>query len=229
MSGVDNAFSIVVLGAMTPPLHHPLWYAEAGILTQLEADHALRSPGFSCTADAADFTFGALRLRCSRARWSVSTASEAALDRMLSVAVATYDRLDDLLVTGFGLNFDYLREVNVPNVPQVLAGLAQAAPLGLVPQGAEDAAIQYRRHLGGAVVTVVISPTESPRHVEVKNTYVDELAGVALARSGAGVVGKGPGRVDLGALLRTAFPIAKREAEEQLARTLHALDDAERG
>ncbi len=215
MRSDQDAFSIVVLGAMSPPLHHPLWYAERNILTRLEAEQALRAPTFSCTTDAADFAFGALRVRCSRARWFVGTTRVDALDRMLEVAVATYDRLDDALVTGFGLNFDYVREVNGPDVPQVLASVALSAPLGLVPEGAVGAGIQYLRKLGNAMVTIAINPTESPRHVEVKNNYVDELAGIAVVR-----------RVDLGALIRTALPIARREAETQLARTLRALDQA---
>ncbi len=217
MNGEQNAFSIVVLGVMSPPLHHPLWYADAGILAPPEADQALRSPSFSCTAEASGFAFGAWRVHCARARWWVSTNRVDALDRMLNIAVLTHNRLIDTPVTSFGLNFAHVREVNGPDVPQVLARAALSAPLGLEAPGAVGAAIQYRRILGGAVLTVFINPTDSPRHVEVKTTYMHDLQDFVV-----------PGQIALGELIVRDFPIAWGEAQAQLLRTLQAFDRAGR-
>jgi hypothetical protein len=214
MISEKDAFSIVVLGAMNPPIHHPQWYAEVGILTQVEADQALRSPGFTCAADATELVFGAVHLRCSRSRWSLGTTRVDMVERMLDIAVSTHDRLHDTPVTGFGLNFDCVREVSGPDALAVLVHVAQSAPLGLLPDGALGAAIRYRRRFGDGVVTVVINPVDSPRHMEVKNNYHQELVAV--------------GQVKLGALIRGVFPIARNEAEAQIARTLAALGQAGR-
>jgi hypothetical protein len=213
MTSEPDAFSIVVLGALTPPIHHPLWYTDAGLLTPAEADEALRSPTFLCTRDAAEFSFGGLRVRCTRSRWSVHATG--LLDRLLDLAARTHARLRDTPVTGFGLNFDYVRNVGEgPDVVAILVRAAHDAPLGLPGEGALDASFTYRRKLGDAVVSVLVAPGESPRQVQVKNNFYHELE---------------PGAVALDALIRQSFPDARVQAEAQLARTLRALGPGRRG
>lgn len=149
-------------------------------------------------------------MRCTRSRWSVHAASAEALDRLLNLAAHTHDRLRDTPVTGFGLNFDYLRTIDDgPDVPAVLARIALDASLGPSDEGTLGASMTYRRKLDDAVAIVTIAPGESPRQVQVKNGFLHEL----LA----------PGEVALGELIRLSFPIARAESEAQLARTLQAL------
>jgi hypothetical protein len=164
MNSELDAFSIIVLGALNPPIHHPLWYADARILTPTEAEEAQRSPAFLCTRDAAAFSFGQLQVRCTRSRWSVHAARAEALDRLLNLAAHTHDRLRDTPVTGFGLR-------------ACLSGVS--SDLTLEPgRSGRCQRHQTVRHAQGRVRPPGFWAAEPPRH-QSNHRHIDErLCGV---------------------------------------------------
>src|SRR5262249_37769702 len=152
----QDAFSIVVLGAMNPPIHHPVWYGDAGILTRAEADEALRLPGFACSGEIAEFTLPDLRMISTRSRWSVTTTRSHTLDRILNMAVLTYEELRDTPVSTLGLHFDYQRDAGIGDVREKLARIAQTIPLGLPSESAVGAALTYCWEIEDGEVSLLI-------------------------------------------------------------------------
>jgi hypothetical protein len=208
---VPTRFSIVVQGSLHPPLHHPASYEQVGILTAAEAAHALRSPTSWFNSNGSDFAFGSTRIRCLRGQWAIATTRPGPVERAVTIAAATFNRHRDTPVSAFQINFDYVREVQGPDVPAILLRAALDAPVGLEERGSLGAAIEHRRALAdGVTVYTLISPAENPREVEVQANYERVFAELAAH--------------DLARLISTDFPVAQSEAERQLTRTLGAMN-----
>jgi len=150
-----NVYTITVLGAMNPAIHHPAWYrfidaisadelelatpmqtsVPGGFAIQLQSNQGFSSGQFSM------FTVGGLRVTCLPEIWSVTATEESNLDRIVDVAGKVFGALPHTPVSGYTLNFGHHRQTRLENVGTHLARLLRALPLGILrSEGAQESA-----------------------------------------------------------------------------------------
>jgi len=100
----SSQYSVVVVGAMNPAIHHPQWYEAVGMLTAEEAQAAVRSGALVIVPQLAQFQAAALQIQCSPAGWQISTADQQQCGRIIDVAAMTFARLAETPISAYGLN-----------------------------------------------------------------------------------------------------------------------------
>src|SRR5579864_7302597 len=123
-------YSIVVLGAMNPRLHYPLWYQVTGSMTKEEANAARESPGFFVAPEFAQFETPQFIVTCIADRWEIKARSVAAQPKVLEIACRVFEKLGETPVTAYGFNSIRHLETKSPRVRDVLRQLAIGAGLG---------------------------------------------------------------------------------------------------
>ncbi|MDX9971392.1 MAG: hypothetical protein RBU21_00235 [FCB group bacterium] len=121
-SGVLNTlFSLVVVGHMNPPIHHPTWYRVAGLISEADEATALALPDTICTSQTSQFNLASINIQCHLNRWQAQSNEATAEKKILDLAADLFDdRLPHTPVTAFGFNFHSDVEGTAVNVPQVL-------------------------------------------------------------------------------------------------------------
>ncbi len=158
----EDSYSIVVVGAMNPAIHHHSWYLLTEILTPEEAETASKGGALLCTAQVAQFAFGPLTITCEPNRWQIITEDQGALSRAVEIAEKTFRVLNHTPVSAFGFNFMHHRQTRLPKVSKTLGRLIRDLPIGLMSDPSEiDAAKLNYQHAtgGGRVVAVKIEPS----------------------------------------------------------------------
>ncbi len=104
------SFSVVVVGAMNPSIHHPIWYRHVGLLDEQEEKVALEKPAILLPVPMrmASFETESFQISCQHDRWQILTTNPACADRILSLTEKLFDvLLSHTPVTQFGYNFDF--------------------------------------------------------------------------------------------------------------------------
>jgi hypothetical protein len=149
-----DMFTISIIGAMNPAIHHPAWYRFVGVLSAEEAATVPAPPPIQvppgsgvqifplevfCSTQFAQFTIRDLRVTCLPSSWTVTTIDPSGLDRIKDVAAAVFDALAQTPVSGYSLGFHHHRETRLSNVGEYMVRTASALPYGLMRvAGAED-------------------------------------------------------------------------------------------
>ncbi|MEW6741708.1 MAG: hypothetical protein AB1486_03025 [Planctomycetota bacterium] len=133
-----NQYSIVVLGAMNPAIHHPKWYQAVGMLTDDEAGQAVRSGGLVVIPHVAQFQTAGMLIQCTTDRWQVNTAEAQHRRRMLDLAVNTFDRLAETPISAYGFNAQFDVTVDL-RVVTSLGVTSSQKPLDLSFHGMDPA------------------------------------------------------------------------------------------
>lgn len=105
----SQGFSIVILGAMNPRIHHPLWYRHHGLITEQEMLESL-SPNSQliCLPQIAQFKAAGMQFSCATERWDVRVAEENLRDRMADITATIFDKLlPETPVQVFGFNNEF--------------------------------------------------------------------------------------------------------------------------
>ncbi|MGD0680375.1 MAG: hypothetical protein ABSC94_33800 [Polyangiaceae bacterium] len=230
MGSPFELFSVVVLGAMNPAIHHPLWYEHVGLLTAQERALALASPDLQITPAFSQFSLPRLTINCMQARWAAQTAEEGAFDRVVEIAKAAMDRLDDTPVSVIGINFDFCRPSGIENVSRALASKVRSSDLGFEGEGEGDGvsgslSFSHSRFFGTTFGTMLVTTTQTvgPHPTDQSRALVK--FNVEL-RPNAGPT-PGYQRFSLAALLDEHVPAAKIQSAKHLERTLAAIRRAE--
>ena len=144
MSQVSEKTSIVVVGNHNPPIHHPLWYVAVGIISQEESDSALSNKDVVFLPMLSQFAIRNHRIVCGPDRWECQRLGEGEEDttRLVEIAAATFDKLDQTPVRAYGFNFVHTRTLSSGPVANVLATQVATLPLGLATGDALSAKIE---------------------------------------------------------------------------------------
>lgn len=130
MTEDSTYYSIVVLGAMNPRIHHASWYLETTLVTEAEREHAVNDKGTFCTPPLAHINFPEFNITCQEERWQIQTSKDTALDRICSVAGGIFGSLlPHTPINLVGMNFDERRSVP-PTTFRIIAERLAEARLG---------------------------------------------------------------------------------------------------
>jgi hypothetical protein len=224
MTESNDFFSIVVVGAMNPSIHHPAWYQLMHILSEDESKRTLESGTIlAVTQQISQFSSDAFTVVCEPGRWQVQTRDEAQLHRLREIAEKTFEILYHTQVSAFGFNFTYHRKTSLSEVNTTLANLIEALPLGLTLNRAERRAakINYQTTSNGRVLTIAIEPSSKGA----------ELVYIAINAEHR-IIPPPPGeyrQFDLTPLLRETFARDYEDAKQNLTGVLDAMNALKEG
>lgn len=160
--GEPRYFSVVIIGAMSPPLHFPGWYSRHGLLTDEEAKSAGESPALLIAPEYSRFQTAGIRVICEQAKWEIACFDDATRSRILMIASKVFKILKETVVTAYGFNSYADLDTKASKVSEILAGLASSTGLGFEDEGNRTCEFSYRNELPliGSVKTVVVRPSE---------------------------------------------------------------------
>lgn len=114
-------FSIVLVGAMNPRIHHPLWYKHHQLISDAEFEEAINT-NLAVTPMLAQFGFSGIQVTCNPDRWAVNCNLPTNRRRILDLAIAVFDGvLPQTPIGVIGFNNDFFRDTNIPDVAAELA------------------------------------------------------------------------------------------------------------
>jgi hypothetical protein len=210
----SQVFSIVVVGAMNPSIHHPYWYRLSDVISQAEADAALKNEDTICMPPAAHFRQASeWEISCQVDRWEIKTSREDQTRRILEIAAKVFTLLDHTPVSAAGINAIFTRQASVPDVAKLLADAVSSLQLGFQGEGSPSAEVSQQWAVKGRRWTVWVSPVLSaPSFVQVRtNAHYHEF-GELLGT-----------HFDLADILRRHFEDDLALASSQLDRVMEAL------
>ena len=209
-----DSYSIVIVGAMNPRIHHPLFYKTIGIAREEEAQAALDSPGLVCLPQLAQLTLGPITIVCLPDRWQATTNESGQSGRLLDIAVRVSTVLEYTPTSAFAFNFDLMKELPL-TVSLTLGGLLRSLDIGLPDDPEALAGLTFVRSAEEADVsvktsTVIDSPVDVPNALFVKTNVVYQI--------------KLAGQFDLGAMMKGRFEKDQIAAKAQFDVTAAALE-----
>jgi hypothetical protein len=175
----SELYSIVIAGAMNPPIHHPVWYQLVGIISEQEAQEAIKRDETMVVPVAARLPLpGGCEILCQQERWQIRTERHDQIDRMLEIAAKTFKVLDHTPVNAVGINANFIRQASVGNVGALLGSAARSLNLGIENAGTQTAEISMTWAERGRRFTAWIAPVaDAPSFVSVRtNTQYQDFA-----------------------------------------------------
>jgi len=115
-----SQFSIVILGAMNPAIHHPIWYQLNKLLGDDEVKQALTAGGLVNSPDVSQFSCSDFRITCMRDRWDIFTTKSELRARMLTIAAAVFVKLPETPIGLFAFNNDFHLQTRSADVGTLL-------------------------------------------------------------------------------------------------------------
>jgi len=213
MKKTDAYTSIVVLGAMNPPIHHPAWYASAGIFSEEEAAEALKRQ-VMCQQTVAECSTEQFRIICIPDRWQIETTSEASVARITEIADKTFTKLNETPVSAYGFNHNYDLPTELENVGHFIATCVISAGVGPAELKADSATVTVKQLGHECDFNIVVSPSKiSNRHVQIKHNahYITPATE--------------DGYFDLGSFIRKGIENAAAHARQQRDHYLKVFDN----
>jgi hypothetical protein len=205
----EHQYSIIVVGAMNPRIHYPLWYRIAGIISEAEEAAALASPSLVLVPVFARFETGGFMLGCQEERWEIFTTDPGVRGRILEVAAKVFGKLHETPIRAFGLNTKLHLETAVPDVSRCLAGNIESLGIEFPAGGKPSGAILFSS--GGDNVT---------HNVDVRPSHLSNDL-LFVGRNSHYELGGQPEYFDMGKLLAEHFD-ADYEASVAQASKLRA-------
>ena len=142
-----SQYSIVVVGAMNPAIHHPHRYGPLTLLSADEVQHALRGGALVVVPQVAQFHAARLQIQCTPANWQINTSDQQQRGRIVDIAAMTFQRLGETPISAYGLNARFEVTTGSQHAIQVLGAQFSNGPVDLSFQGSlpdfESLAISY--------------------------------------------------------------------------------------
>jgi hypothetical protein len=161
-------YSIALLGAMNPAIHHPKWYEYIGVMDKAEVTAAVADPGLMVTPVFTVMRFPGFAIICQQNRWEVQAMSRDLSERLFAIAAGVFEALEHTPVTTFGFNTNQHRRTSSADVPRKLADAVMSADLGFDLAERVSAEIVVRSGTPERHSLVRIQPsTQGPDHVFV--------------------------------------------------------------
>ena len=217
MATTIDQFTVVVVGRLNPPIHHPTWYEGIGALSREETAAAMKAETVLVHPKASRLTAGGMAISCDENRWSIVTDSEETAQRAVDVAAKVFASLKHTPVRAYGFNFVHHRTTRVKDVTSYFTGLVESLPLGLrVGENVGDgASISYSCKRDNQVLNLQVEPSQ-----------IITPAGVFLSVNVHYSAPSTPGPFDLSKLLETGFKEARHADAEQLKSLLTGIAGA---
>lgn len=173
-------FSVVVLGAMNPRIHHPFWYELIKVISEDERKASLALPVI-VTPAAAQFSWMGFTIICTADRWEMRSREEKDLQRVVETAATIFDRLNDTPVTAFGINCDHVIQKPDVDFAGALAAAIGSARLGMPGESACDGQLLTRRKVTKKDTRLTLSlgvstTVDSPSQLRIANNFHHEIA-----------------------------------------------------
>jgi hypothetical protein len=143
----SSEYSVVVVGAMNPAIHHPQWYEAVGMLTAEEAQDAVRGGALVIVPQVAQFQAAGLQIQCTPARWQINTSDQQQRTRIIDIAAVTFQRLGETPISAYGLNERFALTIGSEHAIEMLGAQLSKGPVDLSFEGSrpdfESLAISY--------------------------------------------------------------------------------------
>lgn len=155
---VSDLYSIVVIGAMNPRIHHPAWYRTIGAINDSEFHATVISQSIALSAMFSTFKIGEtdIVILCQADRWEIKSPSPEQWDRMAGIAKLVFGKLNDTPVAFFGLTTQRHLPTASESVIKSLGAKLERIKLGLPTVGAEATNIQITSAEGDYLITVSV-------------------------------------------------------------------------
>lgn len=115
MADSDKLFSVVVAGAMNPPVHHPYWYHQTKLIDDLQLKESLENgklvsvPGPN---GMSQFRVGDFGVKCQLERWEIHTDKADQLPAIIAIASKLYDDiLKHTPLQAIGINVQFIKTI----------------------------------------------------------------------------------------------------------------------
>lgn len=121
-------YSIVVVGAMNPAIHHPSWYEAVGLLNSGEVKQATSSGETVTVPHLSKYQIDKFQIQCTLDSWQIITKNVKELGRIKEIASGTFKRLNETPVSSYGLNSRFVIGYNFANAINALGNLFSKQP-----------------------------------------------------------------------------------------------------
>jgi hypothetical protein len=162
-----------------------------------------------------------MSITCDPLRWQIQTEQESDLPRAVELAEQTFKKLFHTPVSAFGFNFLHHKVVSIPNVAAELGRLVRGLPVGFLrdAEGLEAGKMTHERAADGRVIRTSLEPSVRGANQIYVSINVEHRMQAPTE-----------GEFQFVELKMTEhFPNAQREAKEQLANVLRAMEALARG
>lgn len=204
-----HLYSIVVIGAMNPRIHHPLWYRLIGAISEQEAEAAADAGGI-CATPFSNFETAGMSVLCQQDRWQIVTTRADVRSRLLDVTKLVFRKLNETPVQLYGINNNFDLETTIPKVATCLTDLLIAMDVGFETEGKQRCELRFARSADDHLERTEIKPSELGNDLLFVGCNAEYLP-----------KGRGPGYFDLGELLDRSFDL---QYERSIAIAHRVLD-----
>jgi hypothetical protein len=174
-------YSIVVLGAMNPSIHHPSWYQLVGLIDEDEAQYAHKSGNTVTIPQIAQLEFQDFKIICQEPRWEVQTTNVDRTERLRKIAASMFDELlKHTPVSAFGVNVNYRLKTECSSVAKTLAKVITETDIGLSNENLLSAEVVLRNGDSLRQNSVSIRPTKSARSVSIAFNFNYPIRGEGI-------------------------------------------------
>ena len=203
-------YTIVVVGAMNPAIHHPVWYQQIGVLSAAETQAA---KDIILTPVLTQFATSDLGVACASDRWTIKTERVDLLEQTLNIASRIFEVLDQTPVSAFGFNFDFHRRTALDDVGSMLAARVASMGIGVETAGAISADLRFRRASKDRRITATIQSSKfGPQMIYVGTNFHYDIKLMGIS-----------GPFDLASLFRKHFHVDREHAAQELGAIVSAV------
>lgn len=174
-------YSVVALGSMNPPIHHPQFYQRMGLVTDEQVQQSLESKALIFVPQLSQFLIGSTRITCEENRWQIRSKTADAMDQFKKIASEIFDiHLPHTPISAVGFNFAYGQNCNM-NVAEKIGQLATTAlDVGIEkPSSGEIKVTDTSSEFHVSVVVRSVSPNDfvaaTNIHIPVKEVIGDSI------------------------------------------------------
>ncbi|MCG8425060.1 MAG: hypothetical protein MJE77_44835 [Proteobacteria bacterium] len=209
-----HGFSVVLLGAMNPALHHPTWYKAVGVLDDAQEREALAAE-FVFLPQLAQFHTADLQFFCDPQRWQLATANIGNVDKVVSITEVSFDeKLTETPLRAYGLNFNFHEETKCSSVGVALSKMVASLPLGFSPTAETSAQLAFTEPVDGGRLRCNVEPSvHGPNFVFVGFNAHYELGTAAE-----------PQQISMKALLQKRLGDIQDKIDYQVKATIEGLN-----
>lgn len=211
-----SEYSLIVVGAMNPQIHHPTWYRTANLIGADAEEVALKNRDLVCTPQLSAFQTSVFRVTCLQERWEMVTNEREHLGKLVEMAGGVFDaKLNETPINAFDLNFRYHRKTEIANVASEFTDLFTALPFDIDELGVERVSFSTEGQSGDRKTKTTIEPSvKSDDMIYLAFNFHYETRGKV----------EGAGHFALGPMVKEARESDEHVADELCARIINALN-----
>lgn len=218
MTAEKSLYTIVVIGAMNPRIHHPAWYRLVGLSSEEEEKNA-ENAQLICSTQVSQFRIGEVVVSCQQDRWEIRTENPQLTNRLQDITAKVFDELlQQTPVSQFGFNFNHQKHTKCPNVARLLSEIIIKMPFGL--RNGNSVGIEMRIH---RQLDIDVERFKGVRNQVVLNSLPDAPTDVFVANNYDYLLPP-QGYFKIGEYLSTRYSPDRLDAEEQTKNIVDSIN-----